>query len=103
MTLPILSVGGQGLISVVAHVAGPQMAQMIAAFHHKDTERAGELHHQLLPLFEAAFLPSGNPPCIKRALQICGFDCGGLRLPLVEATETDTQAIRQVCEDLGLV
>ncbi len=103
MTLPVLAVGGQGVISVVAHVAGPQMAQMIAAFHHKDTQRAGELHHQLLPLFEAAFLPSGNPPCIKRALQICGFDCGGLRLPLVEATETDTQAIRQVCEDLGLV
>ncbi len=102
MTLPILAVGGVGVISVVAHVASADMAEMIAAFHRKDTERAWQLHHRLLPLFDAAFLPSGNPPCIKRAVQICGFDCGGLRLPLVEASERDTQIIRQVCEDLGL-
>ncbi len=102
MTLPILAVGGVGVISVVAHVASADMAEMIAAFHRRDTERAWQLHHRLLPLFDAAFLPSGNPPCIKRAVQICGFDCGGLRLPLVEAGERDTQIIRQVCEDLGL-
>ncbi len=102
MTLPILAVGGVGVISVVAHVASADMAEMIAAFHRRDTERAWQLHHRLLPLFDAAFLPSGNPPCIKRAVQICGFDCGGLRLPLVEASERDTQIIRQVCEDLGL-
>ncbi|GAI20864.1 unnamed protein product, partial [marine sediment metagenome] len=79
------------------------MAEMVSAFHKRDTARAWELHHRLLPLFDAAFLASGNPPCIKRALQICGFDCGGVRLPLVEASEKDTQQIRQVCEDLGLV
>jgi len=103
MTLPLLAVGGIGVISVVAHVATADMAEMVSAFHKRDTARAWELHHRLLPLFDAAFLPSGNPPCIKRALQICGFDCGGVRLPLVEASEKDTQQIRQVCEDLGLV
>ena len=102
MTLPILAVGGIGIISVVAQVAAADMAEMISAFHRRDTQRAWELHHRLLPLFDAAFLPSGNPPCIKRALQICGFDCGGVRLPLVEASEQDTQTIRRVCEDLGL-
>lgn len=102
MTLPVLAVGGVGIISVVAHVAAAEMAEMVNAFHRKDTKQAWQLHHRLLPLFDAAFLPSGNPPCIKRALQICGFDCGGLRLPLVEAGEQDTQIIRQVCADLGL-
>ena len=103
MTLPLLAVGGVGVISVVAHVVAGEMAEMVSAFHAKDTQRAWEIHHKLLPVFEAAFLPSGNPACIKRALQICGFDCGGLRLPLVEASPADAEKIRQVCQDLGLV
>ncbi len=102
MTLPLLAVGGVGVISVVGHVVAGAMAEMVSAFNAKDTQRAWEVHHKLLPIFDAAFLPSGNPACIKRALQICGFDCGGLRLPLVEASDADTEKIRQVCNDLGL-
>ena len=102
MTLPILAVGGQGVISVVAHLVAAEMLEMISAFHDWDNRRAWQTHHKLLPIFEAAFLPSGNPPCIKRALQVCGFDCGGLRLPLVEASDEDTTRIRRVCQDLGL-
>jgi len=102
MTLPILALGGIGVISVVAHVVAAEMLEMISAFHDWDTRRAWQIHHKLLPIFEAAFLPSGNPPCIKRALQICGFDCGGVRLPLVEASNEDTARIRRACQDLGL-
>ena len=67
-----------------------------------ELRRAAELHRRLLPLFKAAFLPSGNPACIKRALQVCGFDCGGLRLPLVEASAGDTEEIVRVCGELGI-
>lgn len=102
LTLPILAVGGLGIISVVAHVAGRQMAEMVAAYHDGKVQRAAEIHQTLLPLFQAAFLPSGNPACIKRALQICGFDCGGLRLPLVEANEQDTAQITEACQQLSL-
>jgi 4-hydroxy-tetrahydrodipicolinate synthase len=102
MTLPVLAVGGYGVISVVSHVAGPLMAELLAAHHGGDVARAAALHQRLLPLFKAAFLPSGNPACIKRALQVCGFDCGGLRLPLVEASEADTRQITEVCQKLGL-
>jgi len=102
MTLPILAIGGQGIISVVAHVVAAEMLEMISAFHDWDTRRAWQIHHKLLPIFDAAFLPSGNPPCIKRALQVCGFDCGGVRLPLVEASDEDTASIRRVCQELGL-
>ena len=102
MTLPILAVGGRGVISVVAHLVAAEMLEMISAFHDWDTRRAWQIHHKLLPIFEAAFLPSGNPPCIKRALQVCGFDCGGVRLPLVEASDEDTARIRRACQDLSL-
>ncbi len=103
LTIPILSVGGEGIISVASHVAGALMRQMLDAFKAGDVARAAELHCRLSPLFDCLFLPSGNPPCVKRALEVCGFPVGGLRLPLVEAGDADTAVIRKVCEELGLV
>lgn len=102
-TLPMLSVGAIGVISVVSHLVGPQMAEMIRAFHAHDTERAWKLHHLLLDMYEACFLPSGSPACVKRGLELCGFPCGGVRLPLVEATEKDTLRMKEVCAQLGLL
>jgi 4-hydroxy-tetrahydrodipicolinate synthase len=104
ITLPMLSVGAIGVVSVVSHLVGPQMAEMIAAFHRKDTSRAWKLHHRLLGMFDACFLPgSGSPACVKRGLELCGFPVGGLRLPMVPATEKDTARIREVCAELGLL
>lgn len=102
-TLPMMAVGCVGVISVVSHLVGPQMAAMIQAFHAKDTATAWRLHWKLLDMFEACFLPSGSPACVKRGLEICGFPCGGVRLPLVEASEKDTARMREVCEALGLI
>ena len=101
-TLPMLAVGSLGVISVISHVAGPDMADMISAFHAKDTARAWRLHFRMLDIYEACFLPSGNPACVKRALEICGFPVGGCRLPIVEASEKDTARIGEVCKALGL-
>lgn len=102
LTLPILSVGGSGVISVASHIAGRQMREMIDAFFVGDVARAAAIHGRLLPLFDALFLPSGSPACVKRALEICGFPVGGLRLPLVPASDADTATIAKVCGDLGL-
>ncbi len=102
LTVPILSVGGEGVISVASHIAGRQMREMIDAFKSGDVARAAQIHCRLSPLFEALFLASGNPACVKKALEICGFPVGGLRLPLVEASEADAQKIREVCQQLGL-
>ncbi len=102
-TLPMLALGAQGVISVVSNVASRQVADMVAAFHAGDVNRAAALHHQLFPLCEACFLESGNPSCVKRASEICGFPLGGVRLPLAEASEADTAKIRAVCERMGLV
>lgn len=101
MTLPILAVGGVGVISVAGHICAEEIGEMIDSYHNGDVARAAELHHRLAPLFDAMFLPSGNPPCVKRALEICGFPVGGTRLPVVPASDADTAKIREVCQRLG--
>jgi len=103
-TLPILAVGGRGVISVVSHVVGPQVQEMVAAFRAGNTARAAELHHQMLPIYRACFLPTScNPSCVKRALALCGFDTGGVRLPLTMPTEDETAQIRAACEKVGIL
>jgi len=103
VTLPMLSLGARGVISVISNVEGRRVQEMVAAFHAKDTSRAAALHHELFPLCEVCFLESGNPACAKRALEVCGFPVGGVRLPLAEASERDTEEIRATCERMGLV
>jgi 4-hydroxy-tetrahydrodipicolinate synthase len=103
VTLPMLSLGSRGVISVISNVEGRKVQEMVTAYHAKDTSRATALHHELYPLCEVCFLESGNPACAKRALGICGFPVGGVRLPLVEASEKDTEKIRVVCERMGLI
>src|SRR5262245_9139041 len=88
MTLPIMAIGGYGVISVVSHVAGPQIKSMIEAYVSGDVTGAASLHCQLSPLFKAAFITT-NPIPIKAALAICGLPAGGLRPPLVSATEVE--------------
>ncbi len=103
LTLPIMAVGGAGIISVASAVASRPLREMVDAYYDCDLAKAAKINGELAPLFDALFLPSGNPPCVKRALEICGFPVGGLRLPLVPASEEDTAAVRKVCEALGLV
>lgn len=94
-TLPLLALGGDGVISVAAHVAGRMIKQLVQAFLEGDEKKALEIHLQLLPLFKALFMTS-NPIMVKTALRIKGFDVGGLRLPLIESTKEQEEALRQV-------
>jgi 4-hydroxy-tetrahydrodipicolinate synthase len=82
-TLPMLSIGGYGVISVTSHLAGKQMSEMIYSFVKGDAKKAAEIHMQLLPLFTSLFLVS-NPQPVKYALNKIGFNVGKPRLPLVE-------------------
>mgnify|MGYP000860150965 FL=1 len=102
MTIPIMAVGGDGIVSVASHVAGLAMQEMIAAFVAGDTARAGALHRRLLPLFKVIFVTT-NPIPIKAAVALAGFDAGPVRPPLVEATEAERAQIRKVMESLGLI
>lgn len=103
LTLPMMAVGCVGVISVASHVVGPQIAEMLAAFATCDNARAAKLQQQLLPVFKACFLASGNPACVKAGLSLVGQDCGCLRLPLVPASEADVQAMRTALTGLGVL
>jgi 4-hydroxy-tetrahydrodipicolinate synthase len=83
-TLPILSLGGYGVICVISHLAGLQMKQLIESFLAGRTEEAAAIHRRLLPLNNALMTLSVNPIPIKYALNQIGFRVGPPRLPLVE-------------------
>lgn len=102
LTLPIMAVGGDGIVSVASHVAGTEIQNMVHAFISGDTAKAGAIHRGLLPLFKVIFVTT-NPIPVKAALAISGVDVGGLRPPLVEASESEKAQIRKVMEDLGLI
>lgn len=101
LTLPILAVGGAGVVSVVSHLVGREIKAMIDAFLQGRTEDALEIHLKLIPLFKAMFLTT-NPVPVKRALEYVGFETGPLRLPLVDLTEAEAQRIKDVLFKLGL-
>jgi 4-hydroxy-tetrahydrodipicolinate synthase len=97
LTLPILSVGGYGIISVVSHLAGSQMREMIEAHLAGRREEAARFHRRLLPLIAAIMSPAApNPIGVKHALNGVGFRVGGVRLPLVEADEDTGERIMTV-------
>lgn len=102
--LAMLTLGGCGVISVVSHIAGPLMSELMEALWNADILRARELHLRLLPVIDAIFpATSPNPAPIKAALQLQGFDCGDLRLPLVECTSQERENIRIAMENAGIL
>ncbi len=102
LTLPMLSVGATGIISVASHIAGKDIARMVAAYHAGDVKKATEIHLKLLPLFKVLFITS-NPAPVKYALELIGQPVGKPRLPLVEPSESEREQIRKVLKDLKLV
>ncbi|MGC9502188.1 4-hydroxy-tetrahydrodipicolinate synthase [Baaleninema sp.] len=101
MTLPLLAVGGCGVVSVASHLVGDRLQEMIRAFEAGRHQEATEIHVDLLPLFKALFLTT-NPIPVKCALEHCGWNVGTPRLPLCEAPEAVSQAIAEVLDRLGL-
>ena len=99
---PFLELGGVGGICVHTHVVGPQVKEMVRTFHSGDHARAKETDEQLAPAYELLKVV-GNPIAIKAALKLSGHDVGGLRLPLVEATEEETERVRSCLERLGVL
>ncbi len=102
LILPFLEVGGVGGICVHTHVVGPRVKELITRFRQGDVDGARALDAELRPAIDILRVQS-NPIAIKKALQLLGHDVGGLRLPLVEADETETAAIRGCLERLGLL
>jgi 4-hydroxy-tetrahydrodipicolinate synthase len=97
MLAKVLDLGGAGGILVASHLVGPQMRRMI-----DEPDARAEIHEQLQDLFKALFVTT-NPIPLKAALRLAGHDVGGLRLPLVEASEEEIATIREALERHGLL
>jgi 4-hydroxy-tetrahydrodipicolinate synthase len=100
LTLPILSVGGRGVVSVASHVVGPEMAEMIAAFQRGDHAAAAAWNARLLPVFDALFATTSPAP-LKAALKAMDLPAGQVRLPLVDAPESVAQLVTGELQRLG--
>lgn len=103
-TLPMLALGAAGVISVISHLAGKQMRVMMDAFWAGDLKTAREMHLRLLPVVDALFPATGSSPApLKAGLQMQGFDCGPLRLPLVSSDEVEKATLQKAMQAAGLL
>ncbi|MFZ3587865.1 4-hydroxy-tetrahydrodipicolinate synthase [Bacillus sp. DJP31] len=88
LTIPVLAIGGKGIVSVASHIIGSEMQAMIEAFEVGNVKESAKHHQRLLPIMKALFqAPSPTP--VKTALQLKGLDVGSVRLPLVPLTEQE--------------
>ncbi|MGE5577687.1 MAG: 4-hydroxy-tetrahydrodipicolinate synthase [Syntrophothermus sp.] len=101
-TLPILSVGGCGIVSVASHLVGKQIHEMIDLFFQGKVKEATTIHLQLLPLFKVLFITT-NPVPVKVALGLTGFKTGGFRLPLYPPAPKELEAIKAEMRNAGLL
>ena len=97
-TFPLMAIGGYGIISVVSHLVGKQIRQMIDSFIGGKIDEAAAIHRRLLPLVNAMFIVS-NPIPIKYAVNQVGFNVGKPRLPLTEPDEKTATIIKDTLKN----
>jgi 4-hydroxy-tetrahydrodipicolinate synthase len=95
LTLPAMTIGATGVISVVSNLVPALVVELIRRIRSYDLQGAKELHYQLLPLFKGAFLET-NPIPIKYAMNMLGMNVGGCRLPLCEMSEANVEALTSI-------
>lgn len=102
LTLPLMSIGAAGVISVVSNLLPDRTAEMVRLASNGHFADAMKIHYRLFPLIKTLFL-DGNPAGIKHAMKLAGRDTGELRLPLWEASEATQKAIEREMKKLDLV
>jgi 4-hydroxy-tetrahydrodipicolinate synthase len=100
-TLPVLAVGGYGVICVVSHIAGRSMKRLIEAYSKADNDTARNIHLGLLPVIKTLMTTAANPVPIKSALNAMGFPAGPFRLPLVPLTEEQLKSVMGTIRKAG--
>ena len=94
LALPVLAIGGAGVVSVASHIIGNELQNMISSFKNGDVQAAADAHRRLLPTIKALFAaPSPSP--VKAALNMCGIPVGDVRLPMVPLNFEQQQTLRE--------
>jgi 4-hydroxy-tetrahydrodipicolinate synthase len=99
LTLPMLALGCSGVVSVASHIIGNEMKNMVDAWFNGDNKTASLLHLQLYPFFKGIFVTT-NPIPIKTLVNMIGLKVGGVRLPLVNATEEEKRFLSKLLDDI---
>lgn len=99
--VPLLSLGGKGVISVTANIIPEDMHDMVAAYLEGDVQKSKELQLKIMPIFKAMFCEV-NPIPIKTAMNLLGYNVGKLRLPLTDMTEKNLEFVKKTLVDYGL-
>lgn len=95
LTLPIMSLGGIGVVSIASHIIGLQIKTMINSFVAGDIQAAAQMHSKLFPIFKGLFITT-NPVPVKEALNLRGMNVGGFRLPLTNASLQEIEFIKEL-------
>ncbi|MCJ7595152.1 MAG: dihydrodipicolinate synthase family protein, partial [Desulfobacterales bacterium] len=102
VTLPVLAIGGKGVISVVANVVPGDTSEMVKAWEKGDIDRARALFYKLFPLCQAMFYET-NPIPVKTSLALMGKIDGELRLPLWPMAPGNLEKLKKALKDYGLI
>ena len=102
VTLPVLALGGKGVISVIANIVPKDSADMVKAWEDGEITKARELFYKLMPLSQAMFYES-NPIPVKTSLSLMGRIDGEMRLPLAPMSSTNREKLIKVLRDYGLI
>jgi 4-hydroxy-tetrahydrodipicolinate synthase len=103
MLLPHLAAGAVGIVSVCAHLIGPQIKQIVSAFNDGKVDEAKRIYTQYLPLMTTIMTVTASPIPVRAALEMIGVQVGAPRLPLVPATDEELKVIRKALEQAGLL
>ena len=101
LTLPLMSIGARGVISVLANLIPKQVKTLVTSAQQEDYEQARHYHHEMFLLFKGMFIET-NPIPIKTAMMLAGMDSGELRLPLCEMAEENLDHLKSLLTDAGL-
>jgi len=102
LTLPILSIGGTGIISVVANIVPGDVANLVSEFEKGNLKKAQELHYKLSPLIKAMFIET-NPIPVKTAMGLLGMCEPDLRLPMCAMSPENLEKLKKALKDYGLL
>lgn len=102
LTLPVLSIGGTGVVSVVANIIPKDVADLVAEFEKGNIKKAQSLHYKLLPLIKAMFIET-NPIPVKTAMGLLGMCEPDLRLPMSVMAQENAEKLKKALEDYGLL
>lgn len=102
LTLPLMSLGGKGVVSVAGHLVAAEIKDMIALAMDNDFKRAAEINKKLFPIFTNMFI-STNPIPVKTALNMQGWDLGGFRQPLAELEESKKDLLKNLLKTYNLL